>query len=165
MYSGKKNPSWNGGRIVTDQGYIRVRKPDHPRAVGGYVLEHILVMEEYLGRDIEIGEVIHHINGNRSDNRPENLKLYESNGEHLSDELSPKEPRLCKCGQPHKGHGLCARHLAQLKRTGETWDFENKYLETRGYPSCEVCGDKVRCRKLCRKHYRQALAGKIEFPK
>lgn len=54
-----------------------VRVPDHPRArASRYVFEHILVAEELLGRYLEPDESIHHCNGVRDDNRPENLELW-----------------------------------------------------------------------------------------
>ena len=66
-----------GSRIVVRQGYVRLHKPDHPNAnCDGYVQEHRYVMEQMLGRPLLSAESVHHKNGIRHDNRPENLELW-----------------------------------------------------------------------------------------
>lgn len=66
-----------GSRITRKDGYVMVHKPEHPAARrGGYVLEHRLVMEQLLGRYLLPRENVHHRNGIRDDNRPENLELW-----------------------------------------------------------------------------------------
>lgn len=63
-------------RLMSKTGYILITKPEHPAATSDRVLEHRLIMEERLGRYLLPGENVHHINGVRHDNRPENLELW-----------------------------------------------------------------------------------------
>ena len=82
--SGDENPRWNGGR-KTVEGYIYVLRKEHPNTTKtGYILEQIVVMEEALGRYLTKEETIHHINGNRADNRIENLQLFPSLAAHTA---------------------------------------------------------------------------------
>lgn len=68
--------NWKGGKRKTKFGYVMFLKPKHPfRTMNNYVLEHRLVMENILGRYLKRSEIVHHMNGIKDDNRPENLKL------------------------------------------------------------------------------------------
>lgn len=91
---GPGNPSWKGGKIFHN-GYILVKTCGHPRAKHAYVREHILVMEKYLGRYLYMTEVVHHINGNKQDNRIENLQLMKSLSEHTRYHSSLRSGRIC----------------------------------------------------------------------
>lgn len=119
---GEKNPDWKGGRYVEPKkGYVMIRMPHHHRArQNGYVLEHILVAEKMLGRPLFRHERVHHKNHKTTDNRPENLKVYSSNAEHLRDEghHRPKHDP-CPCGKPHLAMGRCSTCYAFRKRTGK----------------------------------------------
>lgn len=83
-----ERPTYGKG-FITENGYVLIRMPDHPRAgQNGYVPQHVLVMEKVLGRAVRFPETIHHKNGVRNDNRPENLELWKSShrpGQRVSD--------------------------------------------------------------------------------
>ena len=73
---GPKHENWKGGRLISQHGYILIHQPNHPLAMQrGYVAEHRLVMEKYLGKILKRTEQVHHKNGIRTDNRIENLEL------------------------------------------------------------------------------------------
>lgn len=82
---GKDHHTWKGGRIKTSEGYINVYNPTHKRANSkGYVREHILVMENHLGRNILKTEAVHHINEIKDDNRIDNLMMFPTHGAHTA---------------------------------------------------------------------------------
>lgn len=78
MYKNGHGFGWKSGKKKNIKGYICVWNPQHPKASWGYVYEHRLVMEKYLGRYLTSKEEVHHINGIKDDNGIENLKLLKS---------------------------------------------------------------------------------------
>ena len=97
---GKDHPQWTGGRIHDKDGYVLVHLPSHPFSNrGGYVREHRLVMESMIGRYLHPQERVHHKNKVHSDNRPENLELFQNNQEHLRQELAGRCPQWSEQGK------------------------------------------------------------------
>lgn len=85
--TGEDSPAFAGGRKVRSDGYIMILAPDdHPVHSNPYpyVLEHRLVMEQHLGRYLEAEEVVHHIDGDPSNNAIENLQLFTNQSKHIS---------------------------------------------------------------------------------
>ena len=69
--------------ILTKDGYAYIYAPDHPyNSMNGYVAFHRLVAEEKLGRLILPDEIVHHIDGNKLNNAPENLVVI-TRAEHM----------------------------------------------------------------------------------
>lgn len=76
---GELHPNFSGG-YLNNEGY---------RIVSGK-LEHRVVMEKYIGRKLKQDENVHHINGVRTDNRIENLELWNTSqpsGQRVSDKV------------------------------------------------------------------------------
>lgn len=130
---GSNNPNWRGGKRLDKDGYWLVHCPQHPFSTSdGYVREHRLVMERYLGQILSPNIVVHHCNGIRHDNRIENLEIMtkrdhdrhslierHANGWKPWEKLRLREGQWAKrhnaciacweTSRPHQGRGLCKR--------------------------------------------------------
>jgi hypothetical protein len=79
----EKNYNWKGGIYNNPNGYRYILFPEHPKANSkGYLAEHIVLIEKKIGRYLLKGEIVHHINKNKKDNRLCNLKLCKTRTEH-----------------------------------------------------------------------------------
>lgn len=92
-----------GKGTLTADGYRIMHRPGHPNAnKHGKISEHRLVATEMLGRPLLPGENIHHRNGNRLDNRPENLELWitmQPTGQRAADLVDYARTILARYGQ------------------------------------------------------------------
>lgn len=112
-----EQPAWKGGKSRSRE-YVLIRTDPSKPGASAYELEHRLVMQKHIGRELLPGEVVHHINGIKTDNRIENLLVIGlsehtllhaiSNGKH---ELLPK---TCdECGGVFKPNNNRRRFCSQ----------------------------------------------------
>lgn len=101
---GERNPRYRNGRRILGP-YEQVKAPNHPNTQKiGYIQEHRFLMSEKLGRPLKPGEVVHHINGNKKDNRIENLQVM-TRGEHqryhAKKDMSKRVCKKCESNITH----------------------------------------------------------------
>jgi len=81
---------------IDKDGYRVIYKPEHPNAMKkGYILEHRFVLSEHIGRPLTKKEMVHHINGDKQDNRIKNLELC-LRSEHIKNHHMKKRDSLGK---------------------------------------------------------------------
>lgn len=120
--------NWRGGRIVSSHGYIKVLvgigKPGTDSK--GYAYEHRVVAEEMIGRPLKKGEMVHHIDGDKANNTPSNIKVCETVLEHLSEHRTSGKKRLLP-GQRNR-NVLCACGCGESFRRFDNSGRWRKYV-------------------------------------
>ena len=92
--AGSDHPRWKGGLTKSTRGYWYVKLPGHHRAdKQGYVKRADLALEEKIGRPLERGELAHHINSDKEDDRHENLELHTVESHNLLHAARLRKPR------------------------------------------------------------------------
>lgn len=125
-------------KLKSSDGYILLYIPNHPRSdERGYVKEHIVIMEKHIGQKLDCDKVIHHINGIKTDNRIENLKLM-SNSEHM------KYHALKRGLGKHKNRVIWNKGLTKLDNPNIKG---GRKPEKRFSIKCVVCGTNFKVTK------------------
>ena len=130
--SGDKHTNWKGGRKMVGR-YWYVWQPEHPHCTRqGYVAEHRLVQEQKIGRYLLPNEVVHHIDGQSTNNAPENLQHFATNAEHLRHELSGQVPNWTPEGRARTIEGV---RQSNTRRAGSTRDVSARTQTTGRSPA------------------------------
>jgi predicted Zn-ribbon and HTH transcriptional regulator len=135
---GSNAPWWKGGRALTDSGYVTVVAPadyPFPQSVrhNNRIREHRMVMELHLGRALDPREVVHHINGDRTDNRIENLELHTSHSEHMGEHAEDSARRMVVNSALTRAVPATCRTCGAEYRTNARSTGECAPCRTKGY--------------------------------
>ncbi len=117
---------------IVDRGYIMLRVVNHPRmkigrGPGGYVAEHVLVVERAMGKPLPSNYPIHHFDENRSNNSNQNLVVCESTAYHCL--LHSRQKALAACGNPDF-------RRCDICRKWDSLDSMSVYASTQRHRQC-----------------------------
>lgn len=139
--SGEDHPNWKGGRYLRVDGCYAVQVPkDSPyRSMAfdrwGYALEHRLVVAKSIGRCLRIDEVVHHVNGDKGDNRIANSELLPGLAEHMPSirlqiAVNKLEEKVTQQAKEIRLLKWCIRELGQGNPVLSSGEQPDKCVET-----------------------------------
>lgn len=114
--------------VRNDAGYVMiyVGKYHHLANSQGWAREHRVVMERSLGRKLGSKEVVHHKNGDKTDNRPENLELYVNNATHMH--CHAEDPSALRPPGAKNEMVPCACGCGGLRREFGSDGYRDRYI-------------------------------------
>jgi len=122
LQTGTKAMHWRGG-TRRDRQRIMWHLPWHPRAINGYIYRYTLIAEWKLGRRLRDGEIVHHIDGDQTNDHPDNLEVMTQSDHarrHFTLNRWSRDFDQCRaCGsaeRKHEGRGLCTRCFQRAKK-------------------------------------------------
>ena len=139
-----------GGRRIDKTGYIFVRTET------AWIAEHRAVMQDSLGRELVIGESVHHVNGDRGDNRIENLELWYS-----AQPYGQRVPDLIRYLTTHHAAEVAAHLSAQQPEPGQL--DEGKAAEAGEFSDCPRCDRHLRAVQHFKSRAEKAEAERDDF--
>lgn len=161
--SGEKCCNWKGGRKITTKGYVQILVKGHPYAdSNGYIFEHRYIMEQYLGRYLRPNEVVHHKNGNKQDNRIENLELMTNSTHSTMHDLKRKVSQKTKDKISVKAkERLKNKHNHPLYKNIDVNELMK--LKSEGKSIKEICSLYNICKRTFYNKINEYLGGQIVY--
>lgn len=122
---GSTHPSWRGGRYLSHDGYVMIHIRSGHSNVGwdSYEREHIYLMEQHLGRSLSKSEVVHHIDGDKTNNNMNNLWLCDQS-----------QHREAHASLQYLGYELIQAGLVTFDPETGAYQAHNKLRELLGSP-------------------------------
>ena len=125
---GVLHPAWKRGFEIDRDGYIRTYNPNHPwPRKNGYVRENVRVMELHIGHRLKPNEVVHHKDGNKTNNDLHNLEIMTSSAHSREHRKLDGAPWLYR--GPRK---LNAESVAVIKKRLRSGESQQKIADDFG---------------------------------